>query len=149
MAAKRLGIIMHGVTGRMGMNQHLIRSILAIRDAGGVVLSDGSRVMPDPILVGRNPDKISALAQQYGVTRWATDLDKALLNPDDEIFFDAGTTQMRPELLEKAIAHGKHVYCEKPIATDLAVRAEGLPACGRRPASRTAWCRTSCSCPAC
>ena len=119
MAAKRLGIIMHGVTGRMGMNQHLIRSILAIRDAGGVVLSDGSRVMPDPILVGRNPDKISALAQQYGVTRWATDLDKALLNPDDEIFFDAGTTQMRPELLEKAIAHGKHVYCEKPIATDL------------------------------
>ena len=120
MAAKRLGIIMHGVTGRMGMNQHLIRSILAIRDAGGVVLSDGSRVMPDPILVGRNPDKISALAQQHGVTRWATDLDKALLNPDDEVFFDAGTTQMRPELLEKAIAHGKHVYCEKPIATDLA-----------------------------
>jgi len=120
MAAKRLGIIMHGVTGRMGMNQHLIRSILAIRDAGGVVLSDGSRVMPDPILVGRNADKISALAQQYGVTRWATDLDKALLNPDDEVFFDAGTTQMRPELLEKAIAHGKHVYCEKPIATDLA-----------------------------
>jgi predicted dehydrogenase len=111
---------MHGVTGRMGMNQHLIRSILAIRDAGGVVLSDGSRVMPDPILVGRNPDKISALAQQYGVTRWATDLDKTLLNPEDEIFFDAGTTQMRPHLLEKAIKAGKHVYCEKPIATDLA-----------------------------
>jgi predicted dehydrogenase len=111
---------MHGVTGRMGMNQHLIRSILAIRDAGGVVLSDGSRVMPDPILIGRNPDKISRLAQQYGVTRWATDLDKALLNPDDEIFFDAGTTQMRPELLEKALKAGKHIYCEKPIATDLA-----------------------------
>jgi len=119
-AARRLGIIMHGVTGRMGMNQHLIRSVLAIRQAGGVVLSDGSRVMPDPILVGRNPDKIAALAQQYGVTRWATDVDKALLNPEDEIFFDSGTTQMRPELLEKAIAHGKHVYCEKPIATDLA-----------------------------
>ncbi len=120
MSSKRLGIIMHGVTGRMGMNQHLIRSILAIRDAGGVVLSDGSRVMPDPILIGRNPDKISRLAQQYGVTRWATDLDKALLNPDDEIFFDAGTTQMRPELLEKALKAGKHIYCEKPIATDLA-----------------------------
>jgi predicted dehydrogenase len=118
-SVKRLGIIMHGVTGRMGMNQHLIRSILAIRQEGGVVLKDGSRVMPDPILVGRNPDKISALAQQYGVTRWATDLDKALLSPEDEIFFDAGTTQMRPELLEKAIRAGKHVYCEKPIATDL------------------------------
>jgi predicted dehydrogenase len=115
-----LGIIMHGVTGRMGMNQHLIRSILAIRQTGGVTLSDGSKVMPDPILVGRNPEKISALAQQYGVTRWATDLDKALLNPEDAIFFDAGTTQMRPELLEKAIKAGKHVYCEKPIATDLA-----------------------------
>jgi predicted dehydrogenase len=119
-AARRLGIIMHGVTGRMGMNQHLIRSVLAIRQQGGVLLSDGSRVMPDPILVGRNPDKIAALAQQYGVSRWATDLDKALQNPDDEVFFDAGTTQMRPALLEKAIAHGKHVYCEKPIATDLA-----------------------------
>jgi predicted dehydrogenase len=120
MAARRLGIIMHGVTGRMGMNQHLIRSILAIRQQGGVVLSDGTRVMPDPILVGRNAEKVSALAQQYGVTRWATDVDKALLNPEDEIFFDSGTTQMRPELLEKAIAHVKHIYCEKPIATDLA-----------------------------
>jgi predicted dehydrogenase len=120
MAARRLGIIMHGVTGRMGMNQHLIRSILAIRQQGGVVLSDGTRVMPDPILVGRNAEKVSALAQQYGVTRWATDVDKSLLNPEDEIFFDSGTTQMRPELLEKAIAHGKHIYCEKPIATDLA-----------------------------
>jgi predicted dehydrogenase len=93
---------------------------LAIRQQGGTLLSDGTRVMPDPILIGRNPEKVSALAQQYGITRWATDLDKALLNPDDEIFFDAGTTQMRPMLLEKAIAAGKHVYCEKPIATDLA-----------------------------
>jgi predicted dehydrogenase len=120
MAARRLGIIMHGVTGRMGMNQHLIRSVLAIRDAGGVALANEDRVIPDPILVGRNPDKVAALARQYGVKRWATDLDKALLNPEDEVFFDAGTTQMRPALLEKAIAHGKHVYCEKPIATDLA-----------------------------
>ena len=110
---------MAGVTGRMGTNQHLVRSILAIRQAGGTLLSDGTRVMPDPILIGRNPEKVSALAQQYGITRWATDLDKALLNPDDEIFFDAGTTQMRPMLLEKAIRAGKHVYCEKPIATDL------------------------------
>ncbi len=120
MAQRRLGIIMHGVTGRMGMNQHLIRSILEIRKQGGVALKDGTRAMPDPILVGRNPDKVSALAQQYGVQRWATDLDKVLHNPDDEIFFDAGTTQMRPDLLERAIRAGKHIYCEKPIATDLA-----------------------------
>jgi predicted dehydrogenase len=119
-STRRIGIIMAGVTGRMGTNQHLVRSILAIRQQGGTLLSDGTRVMPDPILIGRNPEKVSALAQQYGITRWATDLDKALLNPDDEIFFDAGTTQMRPMLLEKAIAAGKHVYCEKPIATDLA-----------------------------
>jgi predicted dehydrogenase len=119
-STRRIGIIMAGVTGRMGTNQHLVRSILAIRQQGGTLLSDGTRVMPDPILIGRNPEKVSALAQQYGISRWATDLDKALLNPDDEIFFDAGTTQMRPMLLEKAIAAGKHVYCEKPIATDLA-----------------------------
>ncbi len=119
MSTRRLGIIMAGVTGRMGTNQHLVRSILAIRQAGGTLLSDGTRVMPDPILIGRNPEKVSALAQQYGISRWSTDLDKALLNPDDEIFFDAGTTQMRPMLLEKAIKAGKHVYCEKPIATDL------------------------------
>jgi predicted dehydrogenase len=110
---------MAGVTGRMGTNQHLVRSILAIRQAGGTLLSDGTRVMPDPILIGRNPEKVAALAQQYGISRWSTDLDKALLNLDDEIFFDAGTTQMRPMLLEKAIKAGKHVYCEKPIATDL------------------------------
>ena len=116
---KRLGIIMHGVTGRMGMNQHLIRSVLAIRRAGGVVLSDGSRVMPDPILIGRNAEKIEALARAHGVERWSTDLDAALANKDDEIFFDSGTTQMRPELLEQAIKAGKHIYCEKPIATDL------------------------------
>ncbi len=120
MSTKRLGIIMHGVTGRMGMNQHLIRSILAIRAQGGVTLSDGSRVMPDPILVGRNAEKIRELAQRHGVERWTDNLEAALANPDDTIFFDAGTTQMRPTLLEMAIRAGKHVYCEKPIATNLA-----------------------------
>ncbi|KAA0688452.1 Gfo/Idh/MocA family protein [Azospirillum brasilense] len=119
MSTKRLGIIMHGVTGRMGMNQHLIRSILAIRAQGGVTLSDGSRVMPDPILVGRNAEKIRELAQRHGVERWTDNLDAALTNPNDTIFFDAGTTQMRPTLLEAAIRAGKHVYCEKPIATNL------------------------------
>jgi predicted dehydrogenase len=119
MSTKRLGLIMHGVTGRMGMNQHLIRSILAIRAQGGVTLSDGSRVMPDPIIVGRNPEKMQELARRHGIERWSDNLDAALENRDDVIFFDAGTTQMRPTLLEKAIRAGKHVYCEKPIATNL------------------------------
>ena len=119
MAAQRLGIIMHGVTGRMGMNQHLIRSIAAIRVQGGVVLANGNRVVPDPILIGRNAEKIEALAKAHNISRWGTDLDAALANPDDTVFFDAGTTQMRPALLAKAIRAGKHVYCEKPIATNL------------------------------
>jgi predicted dehydrogenase len=123
---QRLGIIMHGVTGRMGMNQHLIRSILAIRKQGGVKLKDGTRVMPDPILIGRNAEKIEALAKEHGVARWGSDLAKALANKDDTIFFDAGTTQMRPGLLEQAIKAGKHIYCEKPIATDL---PQALKAC--------------------
>jgi predicted dehydrogenase len=119
MSTQRLGIIMHGVTGRMGMNQHLIRSIVAIRNQGGVTLSNGDKVMPDPILIGRNAEKIEALAKANGITRFGTDLDKALANKDDTVFFDAGTTQMRPTLLAKAIQAGKHVYCEKPIATNL------------------------------
>ena len=80
MAVQRLGIIMHGVTGRMGMNQHLIRSIVAIRNQGGVTLSSGDKVMPDPILIGRNAEKIEALAKANGITRFGTDLDKALAN---------------------------------------------------------------------
>ncbi len=119
MSTQRLGIIMHGVTGRMGMNQHLIRSIAAIRNQGGVTLSNGDKVMPDPILIGRNAEKIEALAKANGISRFGTDLDKALANKDDTVFFDAGTTQMRPTLLAKAIQAGKHVYCEKPIATNL------------------------------
>jgi predicted dehydrogenase len=120
MATQRLGIIMHGVTGRMGMNQHLIRSIVAIRNQGGVTLSNGDKVMPDPILIGRNAEKIEALARSQKIERWGTDLDKALANKEDTVFFDAGTTQMRPALLAKALRAGKHVYCEKPIATTLA-----------------------------
>lgn len=119
MTAQNLGIIMHGVTGRMGMNQHLIRSICAIRAEGGVMLSNGRRVMPDPILVGRNAEKIEDLARAHGIERWGTDLDAALANAADKVFFDAGTTQMRPQLLARAIRAGKHVYCEKPIATNL------------------------------
>jgi predicted dehydrogenase len=119
MATQRLGIIMNGVTGRMGMNQHLIRSIVAIRDQGGVALSNGDRVMPDPILIGRNEDKVAALARAHRIERVGTDISRALDNRDDTVFFDAATTQMRPGLLRQAIAAGKHVYCEKPIAVDL------------------------------
>lgn len=119
MATKRLGIIMHGVTGRMGTNQHLIRSIVAIRSAGGVVLSNGDRVLPEPILVGRNEEKLASLAQAHGIERWTTDLDAALANADDEVFFDSASTQMRAGLLTKAMEAGKHVYCEKPTADTL------------------------------
>ena len=114
--SKRLGIIMHGVTGRMGLNQHLIRSVLAIRNDGGFRLTDGSRVMLDPIIVGRNESKIRALAEAHGISRWTTDLNAALGNRDDALFFDAGTTEMRADLLERAMRAGKHVYSEKPVA---------------------------------
>lgn len=119
MRVQKIGIIMHGVTGRMGMNQHLIRSVLAIRDQGGVALKDGSYLIPDPIIVGRNADKIEALAKKHNVERWTTDLDAALANPDDTIFFDAASTKLRPTLLRKAIDAGKHIYCEKPISEGL------------------------------
>jgi len=118
MSVRRIGIIMHGVTGRMGMNQHLVRSILEIRKQGGVALKDGTRLMPDPLLVGRDAAKLEELAKRHGLTRWTTDLEKALQSKD-EIFFDAASTQLRPKLLTQAIRAGKHVYCEKPVATSL------------------------------
>jgi predicted dehydrogenase len=124
METLRLGIIMNGVTGRMGTNQHLVRSICAIRAEGGVRLADGRRVMPDPILVGRNEDKLVALAKAHRVTRWTTDLDKALANRDDILYFDAASTGLRPGLIMKAIAAGKHVYTEKPTAPTLSQALE-------------------------
>jgi predicted dehydrogenase len=131
MAEKRVGIIMHGVTGRMGMNQHLIRSILEIRKQGGVALKDGTRVMPDPLLVGRNGAKVEALAKKHGIARWTIDLDSALSGKEDQIFFDAASTQLRPKLLKRAIAAGKHIYCEKPVSTTLA-EAKGLYAAAKK-----------------
>ncbi|UHS59154.1 Gfo/Idh/MocA family protein [Agrobacterium vaccinii] len=116
---QRIGVIMHGITGRMGYNQHLVRSVLAIRDQGGVTLKTGEKVMLDPILVGRNGAKIEEIARKHNVERWTTDIDAALANPDDTLFFDAGTTQMRGSLLTKAIKAGKNVYCEKPISDNM------------------------------
>jgi predicted dehydrogenase len=120
MTEKRLGIIMNGVTGRMGKNQHLIRSILEIMKAGGLELADGTRVMPDPILVGRNAGRVADLAREHGLERSTNDLDAAIANPDDTLFFDAATTQARAGLLSKAIAAGKDIYCEKPTSDSLA-----------------------------
>ncbi|MGZ8199074.1 MAG: Gfo/Idh/MocA family protein [Burkholderiales bacterium] len=119
MAQERLGLIMNGVTGRMGTNQHLIRSIVALRSEGGVLLKNGDRVMPDPILVGRNEEKLEQLARSHGVERWTTDLNAALENPDDTLFFDAATTKLRAKLVKKAMKAGKHIYCEKPVAETL------------------------------
>ena len=119
MRERRVGIIMNGVTGRMGLNQHLIRSILAIRKQGGVALGDGSALIPDPILVGRNEEKLKAIAGAHGLARWTTDLERALHNAEDTIYFDSGSTGQREQNVLLAIAAGKHVYCEKPLATNL------------------------------
>jgi predicted dehydrogenase len=118
-----LGIIMNGVTGRMGTNQHLLRSIKAIIDQGGVKLGDGEVIMPDPILVGRNSTKLAALAARAGISRYTTNLDEALADPKNQIYFDAALTNLRAEGVKKAIAAGKHIYCEKPSG---ATTAEAL-----------------------
>jgi predicted dehydrogenase len=112
----RVGIIMNGVTGRMGTNQHLMRSIVAIRQQGGVQLSDEEVIVPDPILVGRNEVKLRRLSEISGIETWSTDPDMVLADPQYSIYFDAQTTARRPEWVKKAIQAGKHIYCEKPIA---------------------------------
>lgn len=119
MAQQKIGIIMNGVTGRMGTNQHLIRSILAIREQGGVTLENGDVIMPDPILIGRNESKLEALAKKHGVERYSTDLEKALADGYNQIYFDSQTTVRRAESIKQAIAAGKHIYCEKPTATSV------------------------------
>jgi len=119
MREQRVGIIMNGVTGRMGLNQHLVRSILAIRAQGGVQLENGSALMPDPILVGRNEEKLKAIAEANGLARWTTDLARALEDKEDTIYFDSGATGLREKNVKQAITAGKHVYCEKPLATTL------------------------------
>jgi predicted dehydrogenase len=113
---KRVGIIMNGVTGRMGRNQHLARSIAAIRAEGGLRVGDDV-IWPDPILVGRDAERLRALAKEHGIERHSTDLDACLANLDDTVYFDAQTTLRREEAVKKAIAAGKDIYCEKPTAT--------------------------------
>ncbi len=112
----RVGIIMNGVTGRMGTNQHLMRSLVAIIQQGGVKISDVEVIMPDPTLVGRNPAKLEQLSKMSGVERTTTDLESALGDPHNTIYFDLQTTVRREEGMRRAIAAGKHVYCEKPTA---------------------------------
>ncbi len=120
MSEQRIGIIMNGVTGRMGTNQHLVRSILAIREQGGVKCGEVT-IMPDPILTGRNEDKLRALAKQYGIEKFSTDLDAVLAGDSYSIFFDASGTPYRVPFLERAIAAGKDIYCEKPTASSYEV----------------------------
>lgn len=115
----KAGIIMNGVTGRMGLNQHLLRSVLAIVNQGGVTAADGEIIMPEPLLVGRSPSKLEAVSRQCNGLPWSVDLDAALADPRFTIYFDAQTTDQRAEAVRKAIAAGKHVYCEKPSASTL------------------------------
>lgn len=113
---QRVGIAMNGVTGRMGMQQHLMRSIVAIRAQGGIEIGDDGMIMPEPVLVGRNPDKLRRLAEQAQVARWTTDVEEPLADANVSIYFDAQSTARRFEAVARAIECGKHVYCEKPTA---------------------------------
>jgi predicted dehydrogenase len=116
MAQRTVRVIMNGVTGRMGYRQHLVRSILDIRADGGVALPDGNRVSVEPILVGRNAEKLAALAAQHDVADFTTNLDEALSDASASVYFDAQVTSERKKSILKAIGAGKHIYTEKPIA---------------------------------
>jgi predicted dehydrogenase len=119
-----IGIIMNGVTGRMGLNQHLRRSIFAIIQQGGLRVSDSEVIMPAPLLVGRSAAKLDAISKECGGLEWSTNLEKALEDPTYQVYFDAQTTERRADAVRAAIAAGKHIYCEKPIAGSLEVALE-------------------------
>ncbi|MCK8676531.1 Gfo/Idh/MocA family protein [Streptomyces lichenis] len=120
MTRRTIRIAMNGVTGRMGYRQHLVRSILALREQGGLDLGDGEVLWPEPVLVGRREHALRTLAEWHGLTEWSTDLDAVLADERTEVYFDAQVTAARPEALKKAIAAGKHIYTEKPTASDTA-----------------------------
>ncbi|HOI48348.1 MAG TPA: Gfo/Idh/MocA family oxidoreductase [Prolixibacteraceae bacterium] len=124
MTIHRVGIIMNGVTGRMGTNQHLMRSIVEIIKQGGVQISPSEFIVPDPVLVGRNEIKLARLARQSGVEKYTTDLESVLRDPAYTVYFDAQTTGRRAEAVKQAVAAGKHIYCEKPVATSTASALE-------------------------
>jgi predicted dehydrogenase len=119
MTRKVITVALNGVTGRMGYRQHLVRSLLAIREQGGVRLEDGSCLYPEPILVGRNEERLRAIAERHGLERWTTRLDEVLADPSVDVYFDAQVTSAREVALMKAIEAGKHVYTEKPVAGTL------------------------------
>lgn len=124
MKVNKIGIIMNGVTGRMGTNQHLLRSIAKIISQGGVKINGDEVIMPDPVLVGRNASKLEELCKVSGVQKMTTNVDEALADPHNIIYFDSQTTGRRAEGVRKAVKAGKHIYCEKPIAVDTATAME-------------------------
>ncbi len=119
MTRKVLHVALNGVTGRMGYRQHLVRSLLSIREQGGVPLAGGGTVYPEPVLVGRSEARLREIAERHGLARWSTSLDQVLADPEVEVYFDAQVTSAREESLGRAIAAGKHVYTEKPVADSL------------------------------
>src|SRR5580692_12841825 len=119
MTRKVIQVALNGVTGRMGYRQHLVRSLLAIREQGGVRLSDGTLVYPEPVLVGRSEERLRAIAERHGLDRWTTDLDEVLGDPSVEVYFDTQLTSLREASLLRAISAGKNVYTEKPVAESL------------------------------
>src|ERR1051326_7330429 len=119
MPSKAVVIAVNGVTGRMGYRQHLVRSLLAIREQGGVRLADGTSVVPEPVLVGRNEEKLRVIAERHGLPRWTASLDEVLADPSVSVYFDTQITSEREPALLRALAAGKHVYTEKPVAASL------------------------------
>src|ERR1700685_3684766 len=120
MARKVLHVALNGVTGRMGYRQHLVRSLLAIREQGGIPLDDGTLLYPEPVLVGRSEGRLRAIAERHGLTRWTTSLDEVLGDPEIDVYFDTQVNSARASPVARAVAAGKHVYREKPVAASAA-----------------------------